>query len=88
MGGKCQTIDNRSSCMASRDTAFEGLFDQYPEALEEGIRALSRSPLGGTPGEAFGYAHAKFNILGLLVQTVIGQPFGDYSGSTSSRRWA
>ncbi|WP_370281316.1 serine hydrolase domain-containing protein [Pseudarthrobacter sp. NamE2] len=69
---------NQSSGMASKDTAFEGSFAQDPEALEEGVRALSGSPLAGTPGEAFGYANANFNILGLLVQTVSGQPFGDY----------
>ncbi|GAB5080423.1 hypothetical protein ARTHROSP310_35700 [Arthrobacter sp. AD-310] len=69
---------NQSSGMASRDTAFEGSFAQGPEALEESIRALSTAPLAGVPGEAFGYANANFNVLGLLVQTVSGQPFGDY----------
>ncbi|WP_411375718.1 serine hydrolase domain-containing protein [Arthrobacter sp. MPF02] len=69
---------NQSSGMASKDTAFEGSSAQDPEALEEGVRGLSGSPLAGTPGETFGYANANFNILGLLVQTVSGQPFGDY----------
>lgn len=69
---------NQSSGMASRDTAFEGSFAQGPEALEEGVRALSRAPLAGVPGDAFGYANANFNLLGLLVQTVSGQPFGEY----------
>lgn len=68
----------QSSGMASRDTAFEGSLAQDPEALEEGVRALSTAPLAGVPGEAFGYANANFNILGLLVQTVSGQPFGGY----------
>jgi CubicO group peptidase (beta-lactamase class C family) len=69
---------HQASGMASKDTAFEGSHAQDPEALEEGVRALSQSPLAGVPGEAFGYANANFNILGLLVQTVSGQPFGDY----------
>lgn len=69
---------HQASGMASKDTAFEGSDSQDPEALEEGVRALSDSPLAGTPGVAFGYANANFNILGLLVQTVSGQPFGDY----------
>ncbi|MEO5778161.1 MAG: serine hydrolase domain-containing protein, partial [Arthrobacter oryzae] len=51
---------------------------QGPEALEQGVRALAESPLAGEPGTAFRYASANFNILGLLVQTVSGQPFGDY----------
>lgn len=68
----------QSSGMASKDTAFEGSFAQGPEALKDGVRDLSSSPLAGTPGEAFGYANANFNILGLLVQTVTGQHFGEY----------
>ena len=69
---------HQASGMGSRDTAFEASDAQTPEALEEGVRALANSPLAGNPGEAFHYASANFNILGLLVQTVSGQPFGDY----------
>ncbi|ALV40664.1 serine hydrolase [Pseudarthrobacter sulfonivorans] len=69
---------HQASGMASKDTAFEASDAQGPEALEEGVRALSGSPLAGEPGEAFHYASANFNILGLLVQTVSGQPFGEY----------
>ncbi len=69
---------HQASGMTSKDTAFEASDAQGPEAIEEGVRALSGSPLAGEPGEAFRYASANFNILGLLVQTVSGQPFGDY----------
>ncbi|MGY4542795.1 CubicO group peptidase (beta-lactamase class C family) [Arthrobacter sp. UYNi723] len=69
---------HQASGMSSRDTAFEASDAQGPEALEEGVRALSGAPLAGEPGEAFHYASANFNILGLLVQTVSGQPFGEY----------
>ena len=69
---------HQASGMAAKDTAFEGTDAQGPEAIEEGVRALSDSALAGAPGAAFGYANANFNILGLLVQTVSGQPFGDY----------
>ena len=69
---------HQASGMASKDTAFEASDAQSPEALEAGVRALSDSPLAGEPGTAFRYASANFNILGLLVQTVSGQPFGDY----------
>ncbi|WP_260680843.1 serine hydrolase [Arthrobacter sp. KBS0703] len=69
---------HQTSGMASKDTAFEASDAQDPEAIEEGVRALSGSPLAGSPGEGFRYASANFNILGLLVQTVSGQPFGDY----------
>ncbi|YCK82060.1 beta-lactamase family protein [Arthrobacter sp. D3-18] len=69
---------HQTSGMASAGTAFEGSDTQGPEALEEGVRALSGAPLARSSGETFGYANANYNILGLLVQTVSGQPFGDY----------
>ena len=69
---------HQASGMASKDTAFEASDAQEPEALEAGVRALAESPLAGEPGTGFRYASANFNILGLLVQTVSGQPFGDY----------
>lgn len=69
---------HQASGMASKDTAFEASDAQEPEALEDGVRALADSPLAGEPGAGFRYASANFNVLGLLVQTVSGQPFGDY----------
>ncbi len=69
---------HQASGMSSRDTAFEASLDQGPEALEAGVRALADAPLARKPGEAFHYANANYNILGLLVQTVSGQPFGQY----------
>lgn len=69
---------HQASGMSSKDTAFEGSGAQDTGALEEGVRALAGSPLAGEPGAAFHYANANFNILGLLVQSVSGQPFGDY----------
>ena len=69
---------HQASGMSSKDTAFEASDAQAPEALEEGVRTLAGSPLAGEPGAAFHYASANFNILGVLVQTVSGQPFGEY----------
>ncbi|MBE4717312.1 serine hydrolase [Pseudarthrobacter sp. AB1] len=69
---------HQTSGMSSRDTAFEGSLAQEPEALEEAVRALAGSPLAGEPGQRFHYASANYNILGLLVQTVANQPFGEY----------
>ncbi|UZX02151.1 beta-lactamase family protein [Arthrobacter sp. CDRTa11] len=69
---------HQTSGMSSGDTAFEGSNAQDPAALEQGVRALAGAPLAGTPGAEFGYANANYNILGLLVQTVSGQPFADY----------
>ncbi|WP_156808962.1 serine hydrolase domain-containing protein [Arthrobacter sp. TB 23] len=69
---------HQTSGMASRHTAFEYSDAQGADALEEGVRDLADSPLTSEPGARFRYASANFNILGLLVQDVTGQPFGDY----------
>jgi CubicO group peptidase (beta-lactamase class C family) len=69
---------HQASGMSSRDTAFEASDTQDPEALEAGVRALADSALAGAPGQGFRYASANFNVLGLLVQTVSGQPFAEY----------
>ena len=69
---------HQSSGLSSADSAFEGSDAQSPEALEQGVRGLAGAALEGDPGTAFGYANANFNILGLLVQTVSGRPFGEY----------
>jgi CubicO group peptidase (beta-lactamase class C family) len=69
---------HQASGMSSRDTAFEASRSQDPKALEEAVRALADAPLAGEPGRGFHYASANFNILGVLVQAVSGQPFGDY----------
>lgn len=69
---------HQASGLSSADSAFEGSDAQSPEALEQGVRDLAAAGLEGDPGAAFGYANANFNILGLLVQTVSGQPFGEY----------
>ncbi|WP_458779366.1 serine hydrolase domain-containing protein [Arthrobacter sp. D3-16] len=69
---------HQTSGMSAKDTAFEASLAQDPEALEEAVRALAGSPLAGEPGQRFHYASANYNVLGVLVQTVANQPFGDY----------
>ncbi|SDJ87852.1 CubicO group peptidase, beta-lactamase class C family [Arthrobacter cupressi] len=70
---------HQASGLSSADgTAWEASDTQAPEALEQGVRDLAGASLEGEPGEAFGYSNANFNILGLLVEAVSGQPFGDY----------
>ena len=67
------------SGLSSADgTAFEASDTQAPEALEQGVRDLAPASLEANPGEVFGYSNANYNILGLLVQTVSGQAFGEY----------
>ncbi|NMR31604.1 serine hydrolase domain-containing protein [Crystallibacter degradans] len=70
---------HQTSGLSTADGSAFGASDtQDPDALEQGVRDLADASLVSDPGERFTYSNANYNILGLLVQTVSGQPFGDY----------
>lgn len=47
-------------------------------ALERNVRSLASVKLSRRPGEAFVYANANYEALGLLVQTVSGESYEEY----------
>jgi CubicO group peptidase (beta-lactamase class C family) len=49
-----------------------------PDGLEMSIRKLAESDLNHPPGSAFEYSNSNFDVLGLLIETVSGQPYGEY----------
>ncbi|MCL4262277.1 MAG: beta-lactamase family protein [Anaerolineae bacterium] len=49
-----------------------------PDALAASIRWLADTELNNPPGTAFEYSNSNYDILGLLIETVTGQPYGDY----------
>ena len=49
-----------------------------PDALEEGVRALSKENLAFAPGKSWEYSNLNYNVLGLLIQAVSGQRYEDY----------
>lgn len=49
-----------------------------PEALEEKVRALAGEELAFRPGESWEYSNHNFDVAGLLVQEISGQPYADY----------
>ena len=49
-----------------------------PDALEEAVRAIAAEKLAFAPGEGWEYSNLNYDVLGLLVQEVSGQPYGDY----------
>ncbi|AUI53460.1 serine hydrolase [Arthrobacter crystallopoietes] len=70
---------HQTSGLSTADGSAFGASDtQDPDALEQGVRELADASLFNDPGESFTYSNANYNILGLLVQTVSSQPFGDY----------
>ncbi len=53
--------------------------DLPPDAtLEEAVRDLRRAEPVDPPGAAFHYFNPNYATLGLIVETVAGQPYGDY----------
>jgi CubicO group peptidase (beta-lactamase class C family) len=52
--------------------------DQSAGALEQHVRSLSTVQLDRAPGATYEYSNANYDILGLLVQTVAGQPYETY----------
>jgi CubicO group peptidase (beta-lactamase class C family) len=53
-------------------------FDQSPGATERQARALGTCPLAHRPGAAFTYSNMNYNLLGLVVAAVSGEPYADY----------
>lgn len=52
--------------------------DVSDEALENVVSSLRSEELISAPGEAYSYSNFGYATLGLIVQTVSGQPFDDY----------
>ena len=58
--------------------AYQAGDDQDDGALERGVRNLATAQLDSAPGEAHQYSNVNYDILGLVVQAVSGQPFDRY----------
>lgn len=70
---------HQTSGLSTADgTTFAASDTQAPGAIEQGVRELSGTRLADAPGSSFAYSNANYNVLGLLVQTVSGQPFAEY----------
>jgi CubicO group peptidase (beta-lactamase class C family) len=49
-----------------------------PDALAASIRRLANAELNNPPGTTFEYSNSNYDVLGLLIETVTGQPYPDY----------
>jgi CubicO group peptidase (beta-lactamase class C family) len=52
--------------------------DRADDALEQRTRAMESIRLSQPVGATFQYANANYDLLGLLIQTVSGQPYEEY----------
>ena len=48
------------------------------ETLEDAVVRIQETGISPPPGEKFQYSNANYTILGLLVETVSGESYGDY----------
>ena len=53
-------------------------FDNRPGAIERQVRALSKVELAHPVGTAFEYSDSNYNVLGLIVEAVSGEPYAEY----------
>ncbi len=52
--------------------------DTSQGTLERSVRSLRDFSLNHSPGEQYEYSNVNYMVLGMIVQEVSGQPFGDY----------
>ena len=69
---------NQTSGLDETASYERNLEPDGPDALEQSIRRLATAGLTRPPGEAFEYSNSNYDILGLLIETVSGQPYADY----------
>ncbi|HET7480284.1 MAG TPA: serine hydrolase domain-containing protein, partial [Rubrobacteraceae bacterium] len=70
---------NQTSGLPTRETAAQlTKNDNSDGALENQVRDLKNTQLTAPVGTQFQYSNLNFDVLGLIVQTVSGQPYEEY----------
>lgn len=69
---------NQTSGLDETQGYHRNLDRDSPDALEQSIRRLATTRLDHTPGTTYEYSNSNYDVLGLLVETVSGQPYADY----------
>jgi CubicO group peptidase (beta-lactamase class C family) len=69
---------NQTSGLDELDGYQRNLDPGGPDGLGRSIRRLAETELNRPPGSAFEYSNSNADTLGLLIQTVTGQPYADY----------
>lgn len=69
---------NQTSGLDELDGYERNLDPGGPDGLAWSIRQLAETDLNRPPGTAFEYSNSNADTLGLLIETVTGQPYGDY----------
>ena len=62
----------------SRASGIEPVIEESQASLQEIVRDLKNTPLNRPVGQSYEYSNLNFAVLGLLVETVSGQPWTTY----------
>ncbi len=73
-----QLLQHTSGLSRQAGLSFLRHENDSPNALDERVRALTSEDFVAQPGQQFQYSNINYSTLGLIVQTVAGQPFEDY----------
>ena len=73
-----QLLNHTSGLSPASGQAYHDSDDQDVGALERVVRGLATSELISPPGAEYHYSNTNYDILGLIVQTVSGEPFSQY----------
>lgn len=69
---------HQTSGFSERDGYIRNLEPDAPDALESSIRGLADDTLNRVPGSEFEYSNTNFDVAGLIIETVSGQPYDEY----------
>lgn len=72
-------LNNSSGLQPYFNTLLRNL-SRGPDALEKGVRAMSSYKATRQPGESYEYFNEGWNVLGLVLEKVTGQPYEKYIG--------
>ena len=71
-------LNQTSGLSTKTGRSFQGSGDIDDGALEAAVRKLSGAELTAAPGETHQYSTVNYAVLGLIVQSVAGQPYETY----------
>ena len=73
-----QLLYHTSGLSPTSGQAYHDSDDQDVGALERAVRALASTSLVAAPGAEHQYSNSNYDVLGLIVEAVSGEPFSAY----------
>ncbi len=71
-------LNHTSGIPVNAGLATQAYSDLSPDALENQVRSIKNVQLNHAPGTAYEYANMNYQIAGMIVQAVSGEPFQSF----------